>query len=322
MEDRCLLAGYSVTNMVFPGGYMYVDSAINNLRRSPVGVSFPGVMDHAVVWQNGSIIDLDPQQLHGTSFADGSDQSRLRLPNDVQVGRHRPGHTANVFLWVGGTMYDTGDPGQLRRRLRRLVARRSVNSGRGGRVVITRRRSQPDSRLRLERTWTLESRARPGRAPGPQQRDPDRRAISTAEDIIDATGPDRITRSRSSPTRYVLGPGWRSAVACLPPDRPERQWVHSRGGHADLRYAARSRGDAASAINANADRLSAVLWAATRFRWQNGVMTNLGQLSKEHCTVPPRSIRRPVVGQCVDPVAWTAASIWTGSREPSRISTA
>ena len=83
MEDRCLLAGYSVTNMVFPGGYMYVDSAINNLAQVAGRGVVPGVMDHAVVWQNGSIIDLDPQQLHGTSYA-------IDLTNPAQPER-RPG---------------------------------------------------------------------------------------------------------------------------------------------------------------------------------------------------------------------------------------
>ena len=61
-------------------------------------------MNNAVVWQNGSIINLDPQQLHGIS--DAIDLTNPANPSDVQV----VGDMGNgdVFLWVGGTMYDTG----------------------------------------------------------------------------------------------------------------------------------------------------------------------------------------------------------------------
>src|SRR5262249_4128262 len=69
----------------------------------PIGSVGAG-LNNAVVWQNGSITNLDPQQLHGISYA--IDLTNPANPTDVQV----VGDTGNgdVFLWVGGTMYDTG----------------------------------------------------------------------------------------------------------------------------------------------------------------------------------------------------------------------
>jgi uncharacterized membrane protein len=104
VEDRCLLSSYNVTDLTFPGGYLYAAGAVNNQGQVAGRGIVPGVMDNAVVWQNGSIINLDPQQVHGVSYA--IDLTNPANPSDLQV----VGDMGDVFLWVGGTMYDTGIP--------------------------------------------------------------------------------------------------------------------------------------------------------------------------------------------------------------------
>jgi uncharacterized membrane protein len=107
VEDRCLLSGYNITDLTFPGGYQYAAGAVNNLGQVAGRGIVPGVMDNAVVWQNGSIINLDPQQLHGVSYA--IDLTNPANPSDLQVVGDWATN-GDVFLWVGGTMYDTGIP--------------------------------------------------------------------------------------------------------------------------------------------------------------------------------------------------------------------
>src|SRR5262249_38981504 len=78
--------------------------AINNLGQVAGKGSAPG-FDNAVVWLNGSIKNLDPQQIYG-----GSEAIDLTDPADADADKVKVvGYTGqhNVFLWEGGTMYDT-----------------------------------------------------------------------------------------------------------------------------------------------------------------------------------------------------------------------
>src|SRR5262249_10766039 len=65
---RCLLSSYNIPDLTFPGGHLLTASAINSLGQVAGRGTGSGV-NNAVVWQNGAIINLDPQQLHGVSAA-------------------------------------------------------------------------------------------------------------------------------------------------------------------------------------------------------------------------------------------------------------
>src|SRR5262249_23945093 len=63
----------------------------------------------AVVWQNGAIIDLDPQKVHGNSWVTDLTNPPPGHEGDVQVVGYmqRSDNRYNVFLGVGGAIYDT-----------------------------------------------------------------------------------------------------------------------------------------------------------------------------------------------------------------------
>ena len=108
VEDRCLLSSYSITPLTYPGGYLHTAAAINNLGQVAGRGSYP--INNAVIWQNGSITNLDPQQVHGVfSYAVDLTNPAPGHEADVQVvgGINLDETKQDIFLWAGGTMYDT-----------------------------------------------------------------------------------------------------------------------------------------------------------------------------------------------------------------------
>jgi hypothetical protein len=205
VEDRCLLSSYTVTDLTFPGGYLLAAGAVNSLGQ----VSGRGVgsgVNNAVVWQNGSIINLDPQQLHGISYA--VDLTSPAKASDVQVvGDMGDG---NVFLWVGGTMYDTGISGSANPGWQLAISNSGVVTGgyhpAGG-------PSQTHAFV-----WTDSDQnhiAGPGELRDLNSLIPNA-TVSAAEDISDGSGAG--DHKKVVATALVSVSGGRSALACLPLD--------------------------------------------------------------------------------------------------------
>jgi probable HAF family extracellular repeat protein len=101
VEDRRLLSSYTVTDMTFPGGYLIEAAAINDLGQVAGRGSAPNFAS-AVIWQNGSITPLDPQPNGGSEAIDLTNPGNAA---DVKVVGYTGPKT--VFIWDHGTMYDT-----------------------------------------------------------------------------------------------------------------------------------------------------------------------------------------------------------------------
>ena len=118
-----------------------------------------------------------------------------------------------------------------------------------------------------------------------------------------------ITRRSSPCVRH--GPGGRSAVACLPLDRPERQRVRFRGGGHRPRYAARRRDDAG--VRCQRRRTGRRLFRRQRVPWQNGVMTKSRPVQRWNPRPRGNQPRRPGRG-IRQGIRWPErAWVWTGS---------
>ena len=96
VEDRCLLSSYSVTDMTFPGGYLIEAAAINNLGQVAGRGSAPNFAS-AVIWQNGSIVPLDPQP-NGIASAGILLDRNVGVRNEPQGVRSRTLHCERRFL--------------------------------------------------------------------------------------------------------------------------------------------------------------------------------------------------------------------------------
>lgn len=312
VEDRCLLSGYNVSALTYTGGYLITAAAINNLGQVAGRGSYPA--NNAVVWQNGTITNLDPQQRHGAlSYALDLTDPAPGHEADVQVvGATARSATTNgdVFLWAGGTMYDTSIP--------------YSNPGFGGPALAISNSGvvaggyQPgvDSTQSHAYIWS------DGKSDGVKDHvlDPGElqdlngvfpnAASSVAEDVIDASGPGdhlKVVANAYVPTQGG-GMQWR---AYLLTDRNDNGFASGvgiqdlgtlRGGGTTLGIAINDMGQIAGGSGSDA------------FRWQNGVMTDLGQLS--HYGAGSNAINHggQVVGAASGPLGpATRAWIWTGS---------
>ena len=274
MEDRCLLSSYSITALTYPGGYLHTAAAINNLGQVAGRGSYP--INNAVVWQNGSITNLDPQQAHGAlSYAVDLTNPAPGHEADVQVvgGINLDLSKQDVFLWVGGTMYDTLIP--------------LSNPGLGGNA------------LAISNTGVVAGSYAPGGDPSQNHAfvwidgvvhnhilDPgelrDLNSLfpnatsSSAEDIIDATA--TIPHRQIVANAYVPvkggGQHWRAYLLTDKKDNGFASGVQVAalgtlsGGLDSHAFAINNVGQIAGDSGGNA------------FRWQDGVLTNLGHLNK------------------------------------------
>jgi probable HAF family extracellular repeat protein len=298
-EDRCLLSGYSITDLTFPGGYLIAAGAVNGLGQV-AGRGIASGVNNAVVWQNGSITNLDPQQLHGISYA--IDLTNPANPNDVQVvGEAGNG---NVFLWVGGTMYDTGISHSATYGGWSLAI---SNSG----VVAGGYHPGGDPSQNHAFVWTDGNHNHvldQGELQDLNSVIPSA-TISAAEDVIDASGAGDHRKVVADAYVTVAGGGqqWRAFLLTDLDDNG----VFASGEVADLGTLPRAVETQASAIN-DVGQVAGYS-GANAFRWQNGVMTSLGQLNKE--TPIPQAINHggQVVGLAFGSGGQESAWIWTGS---------
>jgi probable HAF family extracellular repeat protein len=301
VEDRCLPSGYTVTDLIFSGGYMLAAGAVNNLGQVagrgvgngvPLGSVGAG-LNNAVVWQNGSITNLDPQQLHGISYA--IDLTNPANPTDVQV----VGDMGNgeVFLWVGGTMYDTGISSSASPGWQLAISNSGVVAGGyhpGGEPGQTHAFVWTDS----NQNHVVDS----GELQDLNSIIPNA-TVSAAEDISDGSGPGDHKKVVGTALVSVPGGGqqWR---AYLLTDQNDNGFVSGvvvtdlgtlPGGGTTQAYAVNDVGQVAGSSGASA------------FRWQNGKMTKLGQSNG----AAPGAINHggDIVGTSSAYLPW----VWTGS---------
>jgi probable HAF family extracellular repeat protein len=291
--------------MTFPGGYLIAAGAINNLGQVAGRGVVPGVMDHAVVWQNGSIKDLDPQQLHGTSFATDLTNPLLGHEADVQVVGTTG--TGNAFLWVGGTMYDTSIPNSngnidgwgLAISNSGLVAGGYHPNGDASQTHAYLWRDTGPSPNHVLDPGELQDLN--GLFPNATE--------SVAEGVIDATSTVAHGQIVANALVPVQGGGqqWR---AYLLTDQNNNGFV-SGVGVTDLGALGKAAGATAGAINDVGQVVGSS--GANAFRWQNGVMSNLGQLDKDAAEARAINSGGSVVGTAHSSFAYFRAFVWTGT---------
>jgi probable HAF family extracellular repeat protein len=309
VEDRCLLSSYNISDMTFPGGYMYVVTVINDLGQVAGRGVVPGVSDHAVVWENGSIIDLDPQQLHGTTAPTDMTNPPPGHEADVQVVGTMPTATYyDVFLWVGGTMYVTlipymsmgTSPGWAVDISNSGVVAGGYNAGGQGHAYVWQD-------LNGNHSYSNNT-TDPGEFQDLNGLFPNATA-SSAADIIDATS--RVPHRQIVANAFVPIKGSGQWRAYLLTDQLDNGFS-SGVVVTDLGTLPGSASAHASAIN-DVGQIVGVS-GSDAFLWQNGVMSDLGQFNRG--TPDPYAINHG--GQAVgvdygtnrNPRAW----IWTGSK--------
>jgi probable HAF family extracellular repeat protein len=298
VEDRCLLSSYTVTDLTFPGGYLIAAGAVNNLGQV-AGRGVASGLNNAVVWQSGSIINLDPQQLHGISYA--IDLTNPANASDVQV----VGDMGNgdVFLWVGGTMYDTGIPSSANPGWQLAIS--------NSRVVAGGYHPSSDPSQTHAFVWTDGNNnhvADPGELQDLNSIIPNS-TFSAAEDISDGIGSGDHKKVVADALVTVPGGGqqWR---AFLLTDQNDNGFA-SGVVVTDLGTLPKGGTTQASAVNDVGQVTGSS--GASAFRWQNGVMTNIGQLNRE--TPAPGAINHSgqTVGFATGSSGQMSAWVWTGS---------
>jgi hypothetical protein len=296
---------------------MFAAGAINNLGQVAgrgVGNGVPrgavgAGLNNAVVWQNGSIINLDPQQHYGISYAVDLTNPASGIATDVQVVGF--GGTGDVLLWVGGTMYDTlipysntGSPGWAL-----AISDSGVVAGGyhpGGDPSQTHAFVWKDAGVF---NHTLD----PGELQDLNSMFPNATS-STAEDIIDASGPTDRTKVLADAYVSVAGGGqqWRAYLLTDQGNNGFRSGVVVT----DLGTLHKSTTTQASAIN-NVGQVAGYS-GSDAFLWQapTGPFTDLGQFAKRGWFAPiPGAINHSgkVVGHVFGTGGGESAWVWTGN---------
>jgi uncharacterized membrane protein len=308
VEERCLLSSYSITALTYPGGYLQTAAAINNLGQVAGRGSYP--MNNAVVWQNGSITNLDPQQVHGTiSYAIDLTNPAPGHEADVQVvGGIDLGYPKqDVFLWAGGTMYDTLIPFS-----NPSVGGNALAISNAG-VVAGSFAPGGDPSQNHAFVWIDNVVHNHILDPG-ELRDLNslfpNATSSSADDIIDATA--------AVPHRQIV------ANAYVPVKGGGQQWraylltdKKDNGFASGVQVAA--LGTLSGGLDSHAFAINNVGQIAgdsggNSFRWQNGVLTNLGHLNNLNVGSEVINNSGTLVGVAGSAKAPSSGAwIWTGS---------